>query len=451
MKRSVWVWVAAAGVVFIAGLMVVRGATLRAPRDPSASQESGQPGRQRPLPIVAVGHPQRTALPRTLQLTASVTSLTQAVIYPKTSGYLQTVTVRPGDPVRAGQVLAVIDHAQLDAQLAQAQASLLASQTGIQTAQANLSAARAQRINAAAQVANAQAGLQKAQAQLVDAQATYTRTAALVQQGAVAAQTLDDTKAQLVAAQTTVDSARAQVTQSLAQLQAVQEQEAAAASQVQTARAQEAMQAAALENARIQLQYATIVAPFTGVVVSRALDPGAYVTPGASTAILTIADLDSLDVVVNAGEADLPVIHKGDPVKISVDAYPGRAFTGVVSRIAGGVDPTTRTVQVEIDIPNPGHLLRPGMYATTQLSAGTQQALVVPLSALQTLGGEHYVWVVENGTVNEQSVTVGRATGEVVEITGGLAPEDTIVVRGADLVRAGQQVQTAPATGPATP
>ncbi len=451
MRRTAWAWVAALFVLLIAGLMVGRGASLRASRDPTAGQESGQPGRQRPIPVVAVGHPQQTALPRTLQLTASITSLTQAVIYPKASGYLQVVTVRPGDSVRAGQVLAVIDHAQLDAQVAQAQASLVASQTSIQTAVANLSAARAQRENATAQVANARAGLQKAQAQLVDAQATYTRTAALVQQGAVAAQTLDDTKAQLVVAQTTVDSADAQVTQSQAQLQAAQQQEAAAASQVQTARAMEAMQAAVLENARIQLQYATIQAPFTGVVVSRQLDPGAYVTPGASTAILTIADPDRLDVVVNGGEADLPVIHRGDPVRILVDAYPGRAFTGVVSRIAGGVDPTTRTVQVEIDIPNPDHLLRPGMYATAQLSAGTQQALVVPLSALQTLGGQHYVWVVESGKVNEQPVTVGRATGEVVEINSGLTPDVTIVVRGADLVRAGQPVQTAPATEPGTP
>jgi cobalt-zinc-cadmium efflux system membrane fusion protein len=145
------------------------------------------------------------------------------------------------------------------------------------------------------------------------------------------------------------------------------------------------------------------------------------------------------------------MIHAGDPVQILIDAYPDRVFTGVVNRIAGGVDPMTRTVQVEVDIANPQHLLRPGMYATTRLSAGTRQALVVPLSAVQTLGTQHYVWLVDNGKVSQQYVNVGQATGESVEITGGLQPTDTIVVGGADLVRQGQQVRTSPAVSPGTP
>ena len=187
------------------------------------------------------------------------------------------------------------------------------------------------------------------------------------------------------------------------------------------------------------------------MVVSRQLDPGSYVTPGTSTSIVTIADLDHLDVVLNVGSPDLPMIHAGDPVQILIDAYPGRVFRGAVNRIAGGVDPATRTVQVEVDIANPGHLLRPGMYATTRLSAGSRMALMVPLSAVQTLGTQHYVWLVDSGKVSQQSVDVGQATGESVEITGGLQPTDTIIVRGADLVRQGQQVRTAPATSPGTP
>jgi HlyD family secretion protein len=440
MRARGWIWGGAvAAAVIIAAIVVGRGAPRASHIAPS------QPQSRRPVPTVVVGHPQQTTLRRTLQLTASITSLTSSVIFPKTSGYLLAVTVRPGDDVRPGQVLALIDHAQLDAQVAQAQASLAAAESATQTAEAQLAAARAQRANAVAALASARAGVVKAEAQLADMQVTYNRTADLAKQGAVAQQSLDDAKAQVVSAQADLNASRAQVGQAEAQVEAAHQQETAAASQVTTAQAQAATQAAMLDNARVQLQYATIVAPYAGVVVNRQLDPGAYVTPGTSTSILTIADLDHLDVTVNVGEPDLPMIHKGDPVKITVDAYPGRLFTGVVTRIAGGVDPTTRTVQVEIDIPNPGHLLRPGMYATTELSAGVRQALVLPLSAVQTVGGQQYVWLVEGGKVSQQNVTVGQATGESVEITGGLNPSETVITSGADLVRQGQPVLTAPA------
>ena len=442
MKRTVWIWVTVAAIVLAAGLMVGRGAT------PRTGAPASQTGNRRPTPVVVTGHPQHVSLARTLQLTASITSLKQSVIFPKTSGYLLAVTVRPGDPVRPGQVLAEIDHAQLDAQVAQAQASLTAAENAVQTAQAQVAAARAQRVNAEAGVASARAAVVKAQAQLADMQATYNRSAELAKQGAIAQQNLDDARAQVVSAQATVDAARAQVGQAQAQVDAAREQEAAAASQVRTQQALAGNAAAALENARVQLRYATITAPYAGVVVSRQLDPGSYVTPGTSTSIVTIADLDHLDVVLNVGSPDLPMIHTGGPVRVLIDAYPGRVFSGAVNRIAGGVDPTTRTVQVEVDIANPQHLLRPGMYATAQLSAGARMAFVVPLSAVQTLGTQHYVWLVENGKAAQHYVDVGQATGEDVEITGGLRPGDTVIFRGADLVRQGQPVRSAPAGTP---
>ncbi len=426
--------------VLVVGLVVSRAMA------PQAGRGSGQPdlARSLPAPTVGVAHPRQVDLPVMLSLTASIESLKQAVILPKTAGYLQQVTVRPGDAVRAGQVVAVVDHAQLDAQVAQARAAVLVAEAGVQTAEAQLSAARAQRLNAVAQLASARAGLQKAQAQLADAEATYARTQALAQQGAVSQQSLDDARAQVQFAQAGVDAAQAQIAQAEAQVEASREQETAAASQVRIQQAQVATQAAALENVRLGLANATIVAPFSGVVVSRALDPGAYVTPGTSTPILTIADLDHLNVIVHIAESEIPAVHQADPAPIRVDAYPDRVFPGVVSRIAGGVDPVTRTVQVEIDVPNPERLLRPGMYAAVELSAETQRALVVPLSALVTVGSQHYVWVVTDDKVSQRSVTVGRATGEVVEVTSGIGESDLIVVRGTDLVRDGQPVRSAP-------
>src|SRR2546430_103458 len=293
---------------------------------------------------------------------------------------------RPGDPVKTGQLVAVVDHAQLDAQLVQADATALAAQSGVQTAVVAVATAHAQLVNAEAQVQSAKAGVVKARAQLQNAEATQARIADLVRQGASAQQALDDAVAQVQAAQANLDAADAQVAQADAQVAAARQQEASAAMQVQTQQAQAAAQAAALQNARLAVANATITAPLAGLVVSRSLDPGAYVTPGTSTPILTIADLGQIDVVVNVPEVQIPAVRRGHPVQVTVDAYPDRTFRGKVSRIAGGADPITRTVQVEIDIANPGQLLRPGMYATAQLSAGADKdVLVVPLGALVTV------------------------------------------------------------------
>ena len=137
------------------------------------------------------------------------------------------------------------------------------------------------------------------------------------------------------------------------------------------------------------------------------------------------------------------MVHRGDPVRILVDAYPGRTFSGRVSRMSGGVDPQTRTVQVEIDIPNVGHPLRPGMYATALINAGSQRTLVVPLTAIVTIGSENYVWAVVDGKTTQRQVTIGRETGSYVERHGRASAEsDTVVFRGSDLVREGQAVQS---------
>jgi RND family efflux transporter MFP subunit len=394
----------------------------------------------------------------TLTLTASITSLREATVVSRISGYLDMVTVRPGDAVRPGQVVAVVEHAQLDAQVGQAEAAVLAARTGVQTAQASASAAQAQVLNAVAaqrraeaDLGNAQAALAKARSQLALSQAAYARAQQLNRDGFISLAAMDSAKADADSAQAAVDAAnaqirvnQAQIEQAKAQVRAAQAQEAAAASQIRTQQAQVATVQAALQTARLNRNSATIRAPWAGIVVRRTLDPGAYVSPGTSGAILVIADLDQVAAVVNVSEAQMAGVRNGSPAQIGVDAYPGRTFSGVVSRVAGGVDPATRTVQVEIDIVNREHLLRPGMYARVSLGAGTRKALTVPLSALTIVGGQHFVWVVTDSTVARRRVAVGQATGQAVEITSGLRVEDTIVVRGTEMVRDRAPVRAVP-------
>src|SRR5206468_1018943 len=228
------------------------------------------------------------------------------------------------------------------------------------------------------------------------------------QDGLISQQATDDAKGQLQTAQATLDAARAQV--------GVAEAEVEQAS-------------ASLQSARLAQDSATIRAPWSGIVVSRSLDPGAYVTTSGGTPILSIADLDNVAVLVNVTEADMGVLRRGAKAEIGVDAFPNRMFHGTVARIAGGVDPDSRTVQVEVELNNSDHALRPGMYARVRLAGAARRAFVVPLSALVIVGGQKFVWVVADGKVSQRAVTIGTTTASVVEITSGVKPGETIVFR----------------------
>lgn len=402
MRTPRW-WVVAGAVVIVAAIAVtvVRRGTEATQGPPSGGAQAARG--QVSAPVVAVGHLMPMDLAANLSLTATVISLRETSVFSRVAGYLEAVTVRPGDMVRAGEIVAVVEHSQLDAQVQSAMAA---------------------RRRADADLLSARADVDRAKAQLVVAQASFTRTSSLFNDGLISEQAVDDAKGQLQTAQANLDAAQAEVS-------------------VAEAGIEQAV--AALQSAQLAQASATIRAPWAGIVVSRSLDPGAYVTTSGGTPILSIADLDNVALLVNVTEADMQTVRRGAGAEIGVDAFPNRTFHGAVARIAGGVDPDTRTVQVEIDLDNHDHALRPGMYARVRLAGAPRRASVVPLSALVIVGGKQFVWVVADGKVSQRAVTIGTTTAAVVEITSGLKPEETVVFRGTEQVREGGAVRTAPA------
>jgi membrane fusion protein (multidrug efflux system) len=202
------------------------------------------------------------------------------------------------------------------------------------------------------------------------------------------------------------------------------------------------------------LNYAQIVAPFDGYVTKRYVDPGAFIpqaTGVVSTVntILTVMDLSQVKVLVNVPERDVGSVHVGDQLSLTLDAYPDRTFPGQVTKFSPALDSGSRTLQVEIDVPNADLALKPGMFARVVLVLERHlQALAVPSETLLVNELGSFIFAIgptqsDVPTVRRVAVRTGIEDGGQVEILGGLGPNDQVVRTGKELVHDGGGVRVA--------
>jgi membrane fusion protein (multidrug efflux system) len=197
---------------------------------------------------------------------------------------------------------------------------------------------------------------------------------------------------------------------------------------------------AAFELARTHLDYARITAPFAGYVTKRYLDPGALVNPN-STTLFTLMDLDAMKIIVNVLEQDIPAVALGKKALVTVDAYPGKVFAGAVSRYAEAVDLSTRTMAVEIDIPNPGHELKPGMFANVTLQLSQHpNALTVPTQAILKDESGYYVYVDRGDVAHRIAVTPGIEQRNRMEVVKGLRGDESVITVGQSFLKDGAAI-----------
>jgi RND family efflux transporter MFP subunit len=203
-----------------------------------------------------------------------------------------------------------------------------------------------------------------------------------------------------------------------------------------------------MERNQTLLSFAKITAPFNGVITMRYVDPGAFVpaATGSSTpqgaALFTLMDFSTVRVQTGAPEMEVPFVHAGQPVKVSLEQLPGKSFDGKVSRLSYALDEATRTMLVETDLPNPDETLRPGMYATVKL--GVEQhdnALLVPVEALVMEKTVAFVFKHTEGKAKKSPVTVGFNDGTNVELLKGVESGDQIILSGKLTFADGQSVQ----------
>jgi len=371
-------------VVLLAGAFVAGYIPLQR-REALVRTEAEDHGRDLPhMEVMKVG---RSSIQSELKLPGTLQAVTEAPILARADGYLKNRYVDLGDKVRAGQPLAEIDAPELDQQILQAEAAIAQAQASLEQAQASLEQGKSNRDLA---------------------RVTAERWKTLAAQGVVSQQENDQNQAQLTSQNANV--------QALEKAIAAQRSNVAAA-QANLARLQDVQ------------GYRIVRAPFDGVITVRNVDIGALVTTG-STLLYRVAQTGTLRTYVNVPQANASSIHAGQAAQLTLSNFPGRRFLGTVARTANALDPSSRTMLVEVAVPNSDGALFPGMYAEVDLNtARANPPLLLPAQALVVRSDGAQVAVVQpDGTVHLQKVAIGRDYGDRVEIAQGIAEGTTILM-----------------------
>ena len=195
------------------------------------------------------------------------------------------------------------------------------------------------------------------------------------------------------------------------------------------------------ENAKTKLSYARITAPFSGIITRRFLDPGAVITLNNLT-LFTLMDLDEVKVIVSVPERDVPSLQGVKIAKVIVDALPGKTFSGTVSRLSQAIDMATRTMPAEVDVDNPSHILKPGMFATVTLRVDEHKnALALPLQTVLADESGRFVFTVDSNKAKKVYIKPGWEVNNRLEILSGLSGEEEVVESGQQQLRDGVQVK----------
>jgi membrane fusion protein, multidrug efflux system len=304
-------------------------------------------------------------------------------VVPRVGGRIESIPVKLGDRVTKGQTVAKIEDDQIREQINQRLASL--------------------------EVNKANVTQRESDAKL--AETVYLRMKAQYDRDLLSKQLLEDAEAKYNTAVSNVGVAKAQFVQ---------------------------MQSA-VDELKITLANTTVTSPVDGFVSKRVLDQGAFA--GANTVILSVVDIGIVRMVANLVEKDVKRVQPGVSALVEVDAFPGEQFTGKVSRVAPVFDPATRTAPMEIEVPNPGFRLKPGMYARVKLTVDRRpNALTVPRGAVADIEGKRGVFMLENQVAKFHEVKTGLQDNERVEILEGLTEGQKVVTVGTLALRDGDRI-----------
>jgi len=365
--------------------------------NPSATENTTPPAS-----VVAVT---RATLANTLTVAGEFLPYQEVELHAKVAGYIRRINVDIGDKVKAGEVLATLDVPELQAQ--------------VQGAQAGVRQTQAQILRAKNDVARAEANYAA-----VHSAAQRLKQASDARPGLIAQQELDDAQAKDQESAAQVDAAKSA-------FEAMQQQLGVSQAQQQQVTS--------------MADYSRITAPFDGIVTWRYADTGALIQAGTSNAgsapVVKIAQVSTLRLRLPVPGDIVPFVHDGDSASIHIDAL-NRTIMGKVNRSTGALDPATRTMQVEVDVPNRDGSLAPGMYAEVTLNVRRSgDALVVPVQAIDRSEAQPVVLVVDGqNRVEKRTVQTGITTANRVEVVSGLHEGEQVIVANQSSFQPGELV-----------
>jgi len=382
------------GLVLAAGFFLVHHH--RSDQDDTLRRETAQVASA--PPIVDVVHVKRAPTTQPLSLPGETQAWYESTIYARVSGYIGKWFVDIGDKVKKGAVLATIDTPELDAQLRAADAKLKA--------------------------AEAQVAVEKANSDF--AKSTYERWKESPK-GVVSDQEREAKKADFDSSVAKLEAARAQVN----------------------------LNQADVESLKALTQFKEVTAPYDGVITSRRIDIGDLVTAGSTsstTSLYNIAQSDTIRVFVDVPQSASSEMTVGMATAATTSEFPGRKFQGKITRTANSIDPVSRTLHVEVDIPNPDLTLVPGMYVEVAFELVKKALLEVPASAMLFRStGEQVAVVGPDGKVRFRKVSIALDQGDFVEIGSGLSPGDRVALNISSEIDDGEAVTANDIDPPAPP
>jgi len=314
--------------------------------------------------------------------------LESANVISKITGRVGAVQVEIGSQVKAGATLVILDAQELAAAVSQAQAA-------VEVARSNL---------------------QNAQLDYETAQANYERNKTLLEEKILSPSDFDNKFAMPLK-------------------KAEQQAQHGAPSQLQQA-------LAALELAQANYQNSIISAPFNGLVTAKNISPGELAT--TSLTLVTLVNIDKVVAQFAVDENYINLLKTGDQLPVRVGAVSNQPFTGVITNISPAASANTKGFTVRIQVDNPDHLLKPGMFAEAYPGGANPPELAVPKTAVFSEAGQSYVWIVEQGTVAKREVVTGTAGPSRIAIKTGLTPGQLVVTSAVDQLQAGMSVKTQP-------
>jgi RND family efflux transporter MFP subunit len=360
---------------------------------------------------VAVAKVTRRPLQRELTISSELVPFQEIDVYAKESGFVKNLYVDYGSHVKQGQVMATLEIPELQASLEQDEAEIKADRNDVTRSQHQVEGYKAQ-YNAL--------------------HLEYTRLSSVSesQPGLVAQQEVDDAQSKDLAASSQVDAAEAALDSATSRLAAAQ---------------------AKLAHDKALFDYSRITAPFAGVVTQRYANLGTLMQSGTSSStqalpLVKLSQDDLFRLVIPVPESYVRFIRIGDAVQVRVPSL-DQTFPGKVARFSVDVREDTRTMHTEVDVPNPKHVLVPGLYAEATLTLErNDKALSVPLQAISHQSEKVSVFVVSSaGSIVIRPVTLGIQTADDAEVLSGLTEGEQVVVSDRSGLKAGEKVQTHPA------